>query len=154
MNEIPTDSDRQNPILDYPGYYMPGFFSWLLGEIPRFGIPDWGPIPQLPRERPVTPPFRNPNLPPAHEVDPPDRPPEWLFGPPRIVQASPVSRQTIAETPSSSHPSSTPLADVIIDRFRQLQQQNARQTQFSAFGPGSASQNQPPIRRLTRVRAG
>ena len=97
MKDTLNDSDRSNPILDYPGYYMPGFFSWLLGEIPKFGLPDWGPIPQLQRERPVTPPSRNPNLPPAHEVDPPDRPPEWLFGPPRIVRDSPISRQTVAE---------------------------------------------------------
>jgi len=176
MNEIPTDSDRQNPILDYPGYYMPGFFSWLLGEIPRFGFPDWGPIPQLPRERPVTPPSRNPSLPPAHEVDPPDRPPEWLFGPPRIVQVSPVSRQTSAQTSSSiaAQPSSTPLADLIIDRIRRLQQQNSSQS--SAFDTGSSplpfsstatlapqgyepvendpSQDKSPIRRLTRVRPG
>lgn len=115
MKEIPTDSDRTTPILDYPGYSMPGFFSWLPGEIPGFGIPDWGPIPKLRRERPVTPPPRNPNLPPAHEVDPPDRPPEWLFGPPRIVEAPRVSRQTMAETPpATARPSSTPLADLII----------------------------------------
>ena len=178
MNEIPTDSDRQNPVLDYPGYYVPGFFSWLLGEIPRFGFPDWGPIPQLQRERPVTPPSRIPNLPPAHEVDPPDRPPEWLFGPPRIVQASPVSRQTIAHPPppTVTPPSSTPLADLIIDRIRRQQQQSSSQTQSSAFDTGSAplpfsptvrlapqayepveddpSQDKSPVRRLTRVRPG
>jgi len=177
MNEIPTDSDRQNPILDYPGYYMRGFFSWLLGEIPRFGFPDWGPIPQLPRERPLTPPSRNPNLPPAHEVDPPDRPPEWLFGPPRVVQASPASHQTIAQTSSSiaTQPSPTPLADLIIDRIRSLQQQNSSQTQSSAFDTRSApsfsptakrapqgyqpldddpSQDKSPVRRLTRVTSG
>jgi hypothetical protein len=178
MNEIPNDSDRQNPILDYPGYTMPGFFSWLLGEIPKFGFPDWGPIPQLPRERPLTPPSRNPNLPPTHEVDPPDRPPEWLFGPPRIVQASPVSRQTITQAiPSTARqPSSTALTDLIIDRIRRLQQQNSSQTQASAFDTGSAPlpfsptatfaprgyepfEDDPPqdkslIRRLTRVRPG
>jgi hypothetical protein len=178
MNEIPNDNDRQNPILDYPGYYMPGFFSWFLGEIPRFGFPDWGPIPQLPRERPVTPPSRNPGLPPAHEVDPPDRPPEWLFGPPRIVQASPVSRQTITQAgPSTAiQQSPTPLADLIIDRIRGLQQQNPSQTQSSAFDTGSAllpfsltaplvphgiervegdpPEDKSPIRRLTRVRPG
>jgi hypothetical protein len=88
MNEIPDDDDSANRILGYSGYLIPPFFSDLLGELPEFAFPDWGPIPPLPRERPVTPPSRNPNLPPAHEVDPPDRPPEWLFGPPRIVQAS------------------------------------------------------------------
>ncbi|HXH43590.1 MAG TPA: hypothetical protein VNK51_07065 [Bradyrhizobium sp.] len=176
MKDISSDSDRPNPILDYPGYYMPGFFSWLLGEIPRFGLPDWGPIPQLPRERPVAPPSRNPNLPPAHEVDPPDRPPEWLFGPPRIVQASPVSRQTVAEAiPSNTtQQSPTSLADLIIDRIRRVQQQNATQNQPSAFAAGSAalrfsspttlppqgyeraednpSRDKSPIRLLTRVR--
>ncbi len=178
MNETPTDSDRQNPILDYPGYYMPGFFSWLLGEIPKFSLPDWGPIPQLPREQPVTPPSRNPNLPPAREVDPPDRPPEWLFGPPRIVQASPASRKAIAQAvPSTAIRQSTaPLADLIIDGIRSLQQQSSSQTQSSAFDTGSTPlpfspaappaphgyqpleddpfEDKSPARRLTRVRPG
>jgi hypothetical protein len=178
MNEIPDDDDSSNRILGYSGYLIPPFFSDLLGEFPEFSFPDWGPIPRLPRERPVTPPSRNPNLPPAHEVDPPDRPPEWLFGPPRVVQASPVSRQTIAETSPSTATqlSSTPLADLIIDRIRRLQQQKSSQTQSSAFGTGSAplpfsptatlapqgyepvedasSQDKSLIRRLTRVRPG
>ncbi|WP_456686941.1 hypothetical protein, partial [Bradyrhizobium sp. P5_C11_2] len=100
------------------------------------------------------------------------------FGPPRIVQASPVSRQTIAESllSTATQPSSAPLANLIIDRIQRLQQQNSSQTQSSSFDTGAAPlpfsptatfapqgyepvegdppEDKSPIRRLTRVRPG
>lgn len=86
MTKIPEDSNPPNSILEYPGYYLPPFFSTMLGELPNFELPDWGPIPPLLQEHPVTPPRpSNPDRTPPIEVDPPIRPPQWLFGPPRFV---------------------------------------------------------------------
>jgi hypothetical protein len=88
MTKTPEDSDPSNPILEYPGYYLPPFFATMLGELPNFALPDWGALPPLLQGQSPTPsPSPNPSLPPPIDVDPPARPPEWLFGPPRIVRS-------------------------------------------------------------------
>lgn len=95
MTKISEDGNQPNPVLEYPGYYLPPFFSTMFEELPEFALPDWGPLPPLLEGRsPATPPPSSPSLPPPIDVDPPVRPPEWLFGPPRIVQsAAPDGRQ-------------------------------------------------------------
>lgn len=98
MIKTPKDSLPPNPLLEYPGYLPPWFLSTILGEFPNFAFPDWGPIPGLPEERrgpAPPPPPRNPNESAPIEVDPPARPPEWLFGPPRIV-GPPVAPKGLA----------------------------------------------------------
>jgi hypothetical protein len=94
MTRIPEDSNQPNRVLEYPGYYLPPFFSTMFEELPDFVLPDWGPLPPLLEGRPPeTPPPSSPGLPSPIEVDPPARPPEWLFGPPRIVlSAAPDAR--------------------------------------------------------------
>src|SRR6266702_1648377 len=72
MTKIPDDNDAPNPILEYPGDSLPSFFSTILGELPTFAFPDWGPPPPLPQgqSRPSPPPDPGP---PGIEVDPPAR---------------------------------------------------------------------------------
>jgi hypothetical protein len=89
MIKIPDDSNAANPILEYPGDYLPSFFSSILDEIPDFELPDWGPLPPLLQNTAPSsiPKIQNPDRPAPIEIDPPARPPQWLFGPPRVVRS-------------------------------------------------------------------
>src|SRR6187402_1374343 len=89
MSKIPDDNNAPNPILEYPGHYLPLFLSRILGEDPDFELPDWGPLPTL-QENTSPAPRPKPEYldqPPPIEIDPPARPPQWLFGPPHVVQS-------------------------------------------------------------------
>src|SRR5215813_3954064 len=70
MTKIADETSPPNPILDYPGYSLPDFFSTILGNLPNFALPDWGPLPPLRREQSPPP----TTLPPPIEIDAPAEP--------------------------------------------------------------------------------
>lgn len=90
MIKTPKDSLPPNPLREYPGYLPPWFLSTILREFPDFAFPI-GEQYQVCQRRGGGPHRRRhpggPNEPVPIEVDPPARPPEWLFGPPRIVRS-------------------------------------------------------------------
>ncbi len=90
---------------------------WWIPQAPTMPAPSgrdpFGPIPSVP----------NLNKAPI-EVDPPSRPPEWMFGPPRIIEA-----------PSPAAPLRS-VADLLVDYIRRQKQLNAEPRKF-AFGTGA-----------------
>lgn len=130
---------------------------WWIPQTPTMPAPNgrdpFGPIPSVP----------NTNKAPI-EVDPPSRPPQWMFGPPRIIEGppprapfplaallSPDTGRALSEWSSSSSrrraPSptllsaapATPLGsvvDLLADYIRRQKQLNAEPRTF-AFGTGA-----------------
>ena len=102
---------------------------WWFPQIPVMPAPNgrdpFGPIPPVP----------NFNKSPI-DVDPPSRPPQWMFGPPRIVEA-PSLRRAPSPTLLSAAPAppDVSVADLLVDHIRRQKQLDAEPRAF-AFGTG------------------
>lgn len=72
---VPTIDDlMRQPMFPPQPSRIPDEWRLLSPPAPSKGLSPFGPVPIVP-----------PPPPPPHDVDPPSRPPQWLFGPPELA---------------------------------------------------------------------